>query len=650
MYSIQAGLKSPSGSSAPASPTPVMTVADLPPSPSRKKGGDKAEPIPITPSASSMDIEKASHAEAIKHLLEQVTSGNEKLTETKSELKTYKANNSEMEKMITDMNVQLSAAQDEANRMKKKLQEVNDSELMSRISIISDENSNLRHEIMRLRGETTRLTTQLQDVQQSAIEAVKMLNTLSPDSSVMEMLNKAMSGSCSGSNSLRSSPVKSQPGSPDPQSSQLSNSYGLSSTASVPASPTPGHALSRSALAPTMPSPMVAARGSWDLLRDLSFVDHSVSVPLIQLRCIRLIYDKYKNEDETMMHSRFIRFCKEFLFSPTASGATIRGCAPEHLPMLVAGEIDLIFKTSIKMDPDDKKQPFGTGNSKFVRRSQTSSASNMSYHQFIFAVSILARKLFVPVIEERFGTALEFLPLAQKEPAAIMLIEVIMKEKLIPGMARLQIIPWALLFLERTAVTIERGTELASILPQSVPRLMEWFVGYVDELPHGGAAHAPPTNMSLKSLLRFGHDFGIVPILIKETQMFELFEEAIVWRQSQGSRLLSFLPSDVLDDEISKAEVSTLRAPSSTFNFTPSKKSMALKSPVPGFPESYTPPTAINMKLQTHNESVGLPLFAFIMSAAAHQGFPDLPETERLTALLKWTEESGGDVILSHYK
>lgn len=379
---------------------------------------------------------------------------------------------------------------------------------------------------------------------------------------------------------------------------------------------------------------MIAARDQWDIYADVPYMDDIIAHHHIRLSIFHKLYEKYSSDQGVITHSRFIRFTKEYLLTPHASGASVQHVPPQHQPMLVAGDIDLIFKAAIKSDPEDHKAPFGTGPRMFVRRSQTSAASNMVFHQFIQAISMLARKLYAGFVEERYGTVLEYLPIDQREPAAQDLMVDLIKGKVLGGMAHQNMVPFPMFFVERTLMLLSTRSNMFGTLAECAPRLVQWFTSYADIRAPDTFDDDVSTYMSFKALLRFAHDFGLVPFLSRESQLFSLFEELLVWKRGQGERLLNLLPGELL--RLAGAEVGDLSTPP-TMEHTKQPRTAAI-----GFPSAVPPPSLKTLNIESHRGNIGPGVFGLLLVLVSVQGFPDHPEDARMDKLIDWMAQSAG--------
>jgi hypothetical protein len=635
MYGYQAGLKR-GGSKGSGSVTP-----------------NKDSSTQLSPNSTSRTTPSATPPNESN---EQISEIYERMQQTEDQLTLAVQDKEHMEESLRIMKreydttkQQLESAKNEAQRLRGvhgKDSEIHALEI--RLNAVNTENKSMKSIIMKHRGEVQRLTNKLQEVRHAAIQAVQLLNTLNPDSKAMEMLSKAMAHS-----TLQAS------GPVSPNKSNISTAS-LSASTAIPSvsSPIMGRGLSPTMLitgkhggssikgnmgypmtSPPTATPMVAARRQWVLSDDIPNLDELIVVADIRLKILYMIFEKYSNDQNLITHSRFIRFAKEFALTPHASGQSVHNIAPQDAPMLVAGDIDLIFKAAIKSDPDDRKAPFGTGPRMFVKRSQTAAASNMVFHQFVHAISMLARKLYANVIEERYGTALEYLPSDQREPAALGLIVVLLNGKILKGLEIHNMVPFTLFFTETVIDTLARKADMYSTIADNAATLVQWFDAYADVFVPGALVGDPPTSISFKSILRFGQELGIVPFLARETQFFAMFEEVLLWRLIYGVRVLTSLPSELLT--LSRVEISDIETSQAARLKEKNGKPTARTAAV-GFPSADIPETLKSLGIESHKGSLGPATLTLFICIVAQQAFPAEPEGKRLEALFSWMSDSSG--------
>jgi hypothetical protein len=157
--------------------------------------------------------------------------------------------------------------------------------------------------------------------------------------------------------------------------------------------------------------------------------------------------------------NRFGRFTKEFFIAGSTNGVTeTRDNA--HLPMLVYGDVDVVFMTTLKRiapltesasdapsgeEEGTKKSTPQKNPSVFVppgtvhHDSPTPSTANratlgaqMTANQFIAAVQELAVRLYSSIIEAKTGTVLSCLPAKQRDSAIRAALDVLVLKKIIP--------------------------------------------------------------------------------------------------------------------------------------------------------------------------------------------------------------------------
>ena len=262
-----------------------------------------------------------------------------------------------------------------------------------------------------------------------------------------------------------------------------------------------------------------------------------------------------------MALSRFGRFTKEF---GIVNDGKDKSAKP---PILIYGDVDVIFATTIKSTPRvadvgsfsnypirTSNMTFGKGDVSKKQSKQIFGQSNfMTSNQFIAALKELAVRLYGNIIEKKTGTVFECLPSRQQQLAARAAFEVMMLKKLVPAAEKLGLIPWALMVLDQTLTSIHTSENMAVSLASNVDRVAAWYLHYSTVVVTGVATGAsaasssplyasytissslgrpavmkqapppPPASVrgvTYKSFSKFFHDFGIVPYLIKEPQLF----------------------------------------------------------------------------------------------------------------------------------
>ena len=534
------------------------------------------------------------------------------------------------ERQLDEMSRERASALEESERLTHELRQWQMAPMSSKLQAASNENKSLRAQVMKQHAEVVRLTGKLEEVRMAALDAVKVLHSLQPDSRVLEVLNKAFQSQPR----MAPAPVFGSPLSPTtPGHGSLDTSSVVGSPGGLPLtaqmlSTTDSPAMKAREI-PSSSAPMIAQRDAWSLENDVPYLDEIIKLPSVRLLIFHRLFERYASENQHIMHSRFIRFAKEYLLTPHASGASVSHVQPHLSPMLVAGDIDLIFKAAIRTDPEDKLAPFGTGPRLFVRRSQTSAASNMVFHQFIQGVSMLARKLYGHVVEERYGTALDYLPVDQREEVAEDLIILLVKGKILGGMARQSIVPFTHFFSERSLALVSMQTSTFEAIARNAVQLREMFGEFADVQAPGAENSVldEPEYISFKALMRIAHTREVVPIMATENQLFAIFEEVLLIRRVHGMRLLTLMPSELV--ELCSREVAELSAE------PPARKERQPRTAALGFPVSIPPHSLRSLHMEPHRGSLGPISFVFFLMIVSQQGDVRVAEDSRLFTLIE---------------
>ena len=394
------------------------------------------------------------------------------------------------------------------------------------------ENRSLREEVVRFRGEVLRLQTHIDDVQASAVHAVQSLQLLGPPrvSSPAAPSSPQRLSTASASASAAASVVAATPPSFKHQQ-RVASEFKGSAAASSPESPTPQVFLDLSSStrgkdARDLGTELLNNQNTststyvWEPTQDVASARIS---PVVEERLLHDIYHRYVGETPhvgtttSMTLSKFGRFTKDFGISIIAKGAA-------QPPFLVNGEIDVIFLNAAQTTPENRDLPeraprafgvrAGAGTQQQYKRSAVGAAGAapvLSVGQFITAVKVLACQLYANVIEHETGTVLECLPPRQRETASRAVLDVLLKKKLVPVAERLGLIPWPLIYLDQTVTVLATFHEASSALSRNFRLIVAWFEHY---------SSGSRGSLPYKSLSRFAHDFGMVPYLLKEPQLF----------------------------------------------------------------------------------------------------------------------------------
>lgn len=218
-----------------------------------------------------------------------------------------------------------------------------------------------------------------------------------------------------------------------------------------------------------------------------------------------------------------------------------------------------------------RSQPAFVAGSKYLtpQKSRTLSASGagklLSANQFIAAVRELAIRLYSSVIEKLTGTVYTCLPQQQREKASRAAMDVMMLKKIMPAADRLQLVPWPLMVLDQTLTVIHSSEVVSHVMVANLHRLSSWFSHYCSGAvspKESPVRYASPTwsstlsrtpqkvkssvgGVTYKAFSKFFHDFGIIPYLLKESQVYNLFTEVGTWKARSVELLLVALPPEM---------------------------------------------------------------------------------------------------------
>ena len=418
----------------------------------------------------------------------------------------------------------------------------------------------------------------------------------------------------------------------------------------------------------------------------------------------------------TMTLGRFIRFAKEFHLCFVGGSASTITCTP---PYLVSGEIDVIFHNAAKMkvpgDVSTKQalRPYGFraggGTDKQYDRAGPSAQTtglSLTVGQFIEAVKSVACKLYANVIELQTGTVLDCLPPRQRKAAARAVFDVLIKKKLLPISDKLSIVPWPLIYLEQSVNVFGEFRVAQQCLSSHFPQLILWFDHYkttyaapsasalalnkhrVGPIADGTITNKVRTGITFKSIAKFAQDFGIIPYLLKEPELYGLFQEFMLWSSLKPEELHKSMPLDTVRtathrdhgiDEEEKCEFLHFGSNHEVlpFGMSPSHSEVtkAIGVPKPGSQSPGRPlhnrgETRINSnttastssvqapgkdpvmplplscglpKSSTSNCRLGLLSFSIFFAAVAQQAFPNHAPEHRVLKMFEICAQSGGD-------
>jgi hypothetical protein len=309
---------------------------------------------------------------------------------------------------------------------------------------------------------------------------------------------------------------------------------------------------------------------------------------------------------------------------------------------LVLGEIDVIFKNVLKILPDgeevvlSKARPYGVRagmnesaykkemphlavktpdkfNLKNVYESKLVGAQSITRGQFIVANQHIACQIYSGLIEKQLGAALDCLPPKQQKIAVRAVMDTYLKKKLLPVVYSLNMIPWSLIHLDRTFEILGSNKNISELLISRSQLLHSWYCHYSLYENHS----LEQERMPYKSLSKFAHNFAIVPYLLKEPQLHNIFKEMSIWYQLEPSILSRSLPKEILD------------MPTTT------NLSNKIKE---------------NSNNRNDLETICFGSFVCIISCIAIQAFPDYDCYTSIDKLMSWLSQSGGSYILSKEK
>ena len=376
------------------------------------------------------------------------------------------------------------------------------------------------------------------------------------------------------------------------------------------------------------PTARSTSRADWTWAADADRTDEAVS-EVVEARLLQAIFSQFASDKGELHHSRFLRFAKQFHLTPEKMRATTPENGPNGTdPMLVPGEVDLVFRNAIKFKPEHEKAPFGTGTTRFTRRSQTGSAAVMSLRQFTEAIRQFALRLYSPLCEKEFGTTLEYLPPTQRAMAAHAMHEVLIKKKLIPEAERARLLPWPLIFVDRTVELLrEPKSALSECVEHRIESLALWFAQYAD---NSFGRDVP--CLGYKAVSSLCRVIGVVPYLLKEPQLYNICEEMLLWRRQEPAELLAAAPPGLKAHHLAAGEVVYL-----------SKVAQGAQGGGRGKIRASTNASSSS----SLDAQLGFLSFSLLLATLAVQGFPGFPHAERFVAFLEWADKSGGTLLLN---
>jgi len=269
--------------------------------------------------------------------------------------------------------------------------------------------------------------------------------------------------------------------------------------------------------------------------------------------------------------------------------------------------------------------------------------------QFLEAIKFLACKLYANIIEIQTGTLLECLPPRQREVAARAAIDVMIKKKLLPTAEKLGLIPWPLIYVDHTVNVLSdcRGPAF-SCLSRNSQQILKWYLHY-KSFSEKSASSGGAGGVMYKHISKFGHDFGVIPYLLREPQLYGLVQEVILWSvspiRSAGMIIVTYLIKKY--NKISRTHTFQIQYIIHThqplYIFKDIFKSLpneVLSLPI--IMQEMTAANSLNSVISTKGKSsssvfsgidnIGLSSFFLICATIATQVFPDVAPEFRLVS------------------
>ena len=327
--------------------------------------------------------------------------------------------------------------------------------------LLKEEVNALREEVSELKrtnvtitknfkDEIYRLKSEVESIKASAVEAVSGLNRMNNPTSTS--YGSSSSGSNGNINNSHGHAEKNSYSSDDV--SEMGMDMG-----STPPSPTrltvvkpppPPDSLTGRTLSKVKPT-------SHKVVLDFEAGDKLSQV--LEERLLYTVYDKYKAEASGLMPlSRLIRFAKEF-------GIIAGGNCEQMHPMLVAGDLDVLYKASLLVKTNESsKSKASSYHQHFLAVKRNMKATNyaanqsMTVTQFIQVTREMANKLYANILEQQTCTSMDYLTPSQKAVASKAAMELLIQHKIFPTADRLGLIPWPLLNLDKTLSVSYEGS------------------------------------------------------------------------------------------------------------------------------------------------------------------------------------------------
>ena len=285
------------------------------------------------------------------------------------------------------------------------------------------------------KDEIFRLKSEVESIKASAVEAVSGLNKISDANGNFNNSSSSSVGNGNHENNTYFNDEVSEMGSPR---SSLIRSV-------KPPQPPPTGRVSK--VKPT----------SHKVVLDFEAGDKLSQV--VEERLLFTVYDKYKAEASGLMPlSRLIRFAKEF-------GIIAGGDCEQIHPMLVAGDLDVLYKASLLVKTNEStKSKTSSYHQHFLAVKRNIKATNyaanqsMTVAQFIQVVREVANKLYANILEQQTCTSMDYLTPSQKAVASKAAMELLIQHKIFPIADHLGLIPWPLLNLDKTLSVLYEGS------------------------------------------------------------------------------------------------------------------------------------------------------------------------------------------------
>jgi hypothetical protein len=243
----------------------------------------------------------------------------------------------------------------------------------------------------------------------------------------------------------------------------------------------------------------------------------------------------FERAPPAMTMQRFLRFAKDFNTVLVGNRAANNSCPP---PCVNPGQIEIIFVNAAKRDHGRHKEtlkqvkPFsyraggGTDSmySKDYKVAQTTGLS-LNFEQFKTALTELACMLYADIVVKETGAELECLPSLQRKKATMALFDVMFKKKLLPVCGKLNLIPWSLIHVNIAANMLTEFPSVRHYITDTlVSRVLPWYNYYCDSAANNGRG----TGVAYKRISKFAHDFGLIPFVINEPQLYSMYVSSSV--------------------------------------------------------------------------------------------------------------------------